>query len=218
MVYRVGLIRVVTLDDENILNLHGRVIEKIFPELRVVSRCIWDQPRGIYDRESEEVAKPKILQLAREFERDGVDAIIVSCAADPAVEEARRILRIPVIGAGSSAAGLALSYGRRVAVLNLTEDTPEVIRRILGEHLVAEDRPIGVRNTIDLMSGWGREAAREALKRISEKSIDVIVLGCTGYTTIGFASTAREIVRVPVIDPVVAAGAATLHILKSSLG
>ena len=208
------MIRVVTLKDEELLNLHGKIIESAFPELRVISRCIEDQPKGIYDRESEEIAKPKILKLAREFEREGVDAVIVSCAADPAVREARRELKIPVIGAGSAAASLALAYGERVGVLNLTEGTPEVIKRILGPHLVVEERPEGVENTLDLMTERGRRAVERALRNLLKHDVDVIVLACTGYSTIGFAKVAKEITGVPVVDPVVAAGAVTLSILK----
>ena len=215
MSYSIGLIRVVTLTSEDLLNRHGKIIEELFPELRVISRCIWDQPKGIYDRESEEIAKPKILKLAKEFEESGVEAVIVSCAADPAVDEARKMLKIPVIGAGSAAAGLALTYGKRIGVLNLTEETPEVIKRILGEHLVVEDRPTGVKNTLDLMTEWGKKAAEESLKRLLKRNIDVIVLGCTGYSTIGFAKIAEEISGIPVIDPVIASGVATLYILKS---
>uniref|UniRef100_A0A7C5TGE5 Hydantoin racemase n=1 Tax=Ignisphaera aggregans TaxID=334771 RepID=A0A7C5TGE5_9CREN len=215
MSYSIGLIRVVTLTSEDLLNRHGKIIEELFPELRVISRCIWDQPKGIYDRESEEIAKPKILKLAKEFEESGVEAVIVSCAADPAVDEARKMLKIPVIGAGSAAAGLALTYGKRIGVLNLTEETPEVIKRILGEHLVVEDRPTGVKNTLDLMTEWGKKAAEESLKRLLKRNIDVIVLGCTGYSTIGFAKIAEEISGIPVIDPVIASGIATLYILKS---
>ncbi len=214
MKYSIGLIRVLTLKDEKLLNLHGRIIESAFPELRVFSRCIEDQPKGIYDRESEEVAKPKVLRLAKEFEKDGVDAVVISCAADPAVREARKELRIPVVGAGSAAASLALAYGERVGVLNLTEDTPEVVRRVLGPHLVAEGRPEGVKNTLDLMTEWGRRAAEEALKNLLKHDVDVIVLACTGYSTIGFARTAEVIAGVPVVDPVIAAGAAVLNILK----
>ena len=204
----------VTLTDEEALNKHGRIVMETFPELEVVSRCIEDQPYGIYDRESEEVAKPKVLRLVRRFEEEGFEAVIVSCAADPAVDEARRAVRIPVVGAGSAVASLALACGRRVGVLNLTEETPEVIKRVLGPHLVAEASPKGVRNTLDLLKDWGQRAAFEALKELVERGVDVVVLGCTGYSTIEFAKRAREVVRVPVLDPVVAAGAVTLGILK----
>lgn len=204
----------VTLTDEEVLNKHGRIIMGAFPELEVVSRCIEDQPYGIYNKESEEVAKPKVLRLVRRFEAEGFDAVIVSCAADPAVDEARRVVRIPVVGAGSAVASLALAYGRRVGVLNLTEETPEAIRRVLGPHLVAEASPRGVRNTLDLLRDWGQRAAFEALKELTARGVDVVVLGCTGYSTIEFAGRAREVAGVPVLDPVLAAGAVTLGILK----
>lgn len=214
MKHTVGLIRVITLKDEHLLNLHGRIIESAFPELRVVSKSIEDQPRGIYDRESEEVAKPKVLRAARELEGEGVEAVIVSCAADPAVREARKQLKIPIVGAGSAAASLALAYGDRVGVLNLTEETPAVIRDVLGKHLAGEGRPEGVKNTLDLMTEWGREAARKALGELVKHGVDVVVLACTGYSTIGFARVAEEVAGVPVIDPVIAAGTVTLGILR----
>jgi len=210
----VGLIRVITLKDDEALNQHGRIIESAFPELKVVSKCIENQPMGIYDRESEEVAKPKILRVARELEKEGAEAVVVSCAADPAVSEARKQLKIPVVGAGSAAASVALACGERVGVLNLTEETPEVVRRVLGIHLVAEEKPEGVRTTLDLLTDRGREAALIALKRLAGKGVDVVVLACTGYSTIGFAKIAETVSGVRVVDPVVAAGAITLSILR----
>ncbi|MCS7099240.1 MAG: aspartate/glutamate racemase family protein [Sulfolobales archaeon] len=139
---------------------------------------------------------------------------MVSCAADPAVTEARQELKIPVIGAGSAAASLALSLGKRICVLNLTEETPEVIKRILGNHLVAEAKPRNVKSTLDLLTNWGREAAKEALTMLLRKGIDVTVLGCTGYSTIGFAKVAEEISGIRVVDPVVAAGAVAFTVIR----
>ena len=214
MSFTIGLIRVLTLKDEELLNIHGRIIETMFPDMKVISRCIEDQPKGIYNQESEEIAKPKILKLAKEFEKEGIKAVIVSCAADPAVREARKELKIPIIGAGSAVASLALAYGSRIGVLNLTEDTPKIVRRILGPHLVAEERPEGVRNALDLMTEWGKAAAKDALNNLLRQDVDVIVLACTGYSTIGFAKTVREMTEVPVVDPVIAAGIVTLNILK----
>jgi Asp/Glu/hydantoin racemase len=189
---------------------------EVFPELDVVSRCIEDQPYGIYDKETEEIAKPKILRLIKQFESEGFEAVIVSCAADPGVEEARKIVKIPVIGAGSAVASLALTYGARIGVLNLTESTPDVIKRILGIHLVAEEAPKGVRKTLDLLTDWGREAAIEAINRLLSKDVDVIILGCTGYTTIEFVKKIKQLmnISIPVLDPVIATGAVTLNILK----
>lgn len=212
--YTVGLIRVLTITNEELLNVHGRIIEGTYPELKVISKCISDQPRGIYDSTTEKIAKPKIIELAKEFEREGVDAIIISCAADPGVKEVRKEVSVPVIGAGSAASSLALAYGEKVGVLNLTKETPVVIRKILGDHLVAEDHPKGVMNTLDLMTELGKNAAITAAKRLKEKGVDVILLGCTGMSTIKIAPILEERIGIPIIDPVIAAGTVTLHSLK----
>ncbi|MDW7986235.1 MAG: aspartate/glutamate racemase family protein [Nitrososphaerota archaeon] len=214
MTYTVGLVRVLTIKDEEKLNLHGRIIERTFPELRVISRCIEDQPKGIYDLRSEEIAKPKILKLIAEFQALDVDAVIISCAGDPAVSEARKIFKIPIIGAGSASASLALAYGERIGVIKLTKEVPEIIKKILGPHLIAEEHPENVHNTVDLMGKEGITASINALRRLLEYDVEVIVLACTGFTTISFKKLAKEITSTPVIDPVLAAGATTLSILR----
>lgn len=214
MTYIIGLIRVLTIKDEEKLKLHGRIIEKIFPELKVITKCIEDQPKGIYDDQSEALAKDKILKLIKEFKNMNVDAVIVSCAADPAVAEARKIFNIPIIGAGSASASLALTYGERVGVIKLTEEVPIIIKKILGPHLIAEEQPKNVRTAIDLMSEEGKVASINALMRLLKHEVDVIVLACTGFTTIEFRKLAKEVTSIPVVDPVIAAGAAALGILK----
>ncbi|MDW8063723.1 MAG: AroM family protein [Candidatus Caldarchaeum sp.] len=214
MRHKVGLIRVVTLKDEKLLSFHGEVIQKFFPELEITSRCIEDQPNGIYDRETEEQAVPKILRLVKEFESKGYEAVIVSCAADPAVSEARKMVSIPVVGAGSAVAALALTTADRVGVLNLVEETPRVVRDVLGRRLVAEESPKNVRNTLDLMTDWGSRAAVEALERLLSMKVDAVVLACTGYTTIGFKQSVQNQVSIPVFDAVVASGAAALSLLR----
>jgi Asp/Glu/hydantoin racemase len=201
--------------DEEKTNLHGKIIEKAFNELKVISKCIEDQPLGIYDEISEEIAKPKILRLIKEFEAMNVDVVIVSCAADPAVEEGRRTSKIPVIGAGSATASLALSYGERIGVLKITEEVPRVIKRILGRHLVAEEKPEGVRNTVDLMQESGIRASINALEKLLESGVDVIISGCTGFSTINFIDIVRKISdKLLFIDPVLASGSVALGILK----
>ncbi|WP_239233795.1 aspartate/glutamate racemase family protein [Thermococcus chitonophagus] len=202
------------MEDEDSLNAHGRLIERTFPELKVESRCIEDQPFGIYDKESEEKAKPKVIRLAKAFEKDGKDAVIISCAADPAVKELRKVLKIPVIGAGSSAALLALEVGDSVGVINLTEETPKAISEILGNHLVVEAKPKRVKNTLDLLKEESKEEIIKLAKEM-EKDVDVIILGCTGMSTIGVAGLLSKRVNVPIVDPVVASGAMTLAILKN---
>ena len=121
--YNIGLIRVVTFSDEDLINLHGKIIERYFPMLKVESRCIDDQPYGVHDEESEALAVPKIIELARSW--GNIDALIISCAGDPAVDELRQMLNIPVIGAGESTALLAKRYGQVFGVHSLVDRMDE---------------------------------------------------------------------------------------------
>jgi Asp/Glu/hydantoin racemase len=204
-----GLIRVVSFEDDDIAQLHGRLIEKTYPGLEVTSRCIEDQPRGIYDDETEALAVPKIVRLGAQFAEEGrVAGLIISCAADPAVKELRETVKIPVIGAGSAAAALALTFGDRVGTLGITEDTPAAMQAVLGSRLVAEAKPQGVVNTLDLMNDEGRNSALAAVSGLREQGAEVIALACTGYATIGIAEELEKRAGIPVVDAVLAAGLA----------
>ena len=138
--YRVGLIRVLTTTDEPLLQSHGALLRQYFPMLDVHSRCLPDQPEGIHDEATMAVGVPKVVALAREMWEEGFEAVIVSCAGDPGVEQARRELPIPVIGAGESTAALSLFYGKTPALLGITSDVPDGYRRILGGRIVSNAR------------------------------------------------------------------------------
>ena len=208
VLHRIGLIRVVSFTDEKIAGLHGRLIEERFPNLRVISRCIPEQPEGIYDDASEALAVPKVVELGQQMAKEeGIEALIISCAADPGVTQLREQVSIPIIGAGSAAAALALSYSDRVGALGITEGVPAVMKRILGSYLVGETKPKGVITTLDLMKPEGKKRAIEACQSLVQQvHCRVIALACTGMATIGVAREMEEAVQVPVIDPVVAAG------------
>ena len=211
---KIGVIRVLTTDNEDILNAHGRLIEKQFPDLTVDSRCIDDQPEGIYNEATCAVAVPKILRLGREMAQEGVKAIIVSCADDPGVEALRNAVDIPVIGAGSSCAGLSLCFGMRIGTLGIRESAPETMKEILGKHLIAERRPDGVRTTLDLLTEDGQKKAIDAVENLKEIGAEAIALACTGYSTIGIAKTLAKAVGIPVIDAVVASGMAAWYLSR----
>jgi len=212
---KVGLIRVVTLQDGHLLNAHGRLIERHFPGLVVASRCIPDQPDGIYDDETCRRALPKILKLGAEFEKESMRAILVSCADDPGVEQLRQIVRIPVLGAGSSCACLAMAFAGKIGTLGIRSEAPRCMREILKEHLMAQIRPEGIHTTLDLLTDQGREAALRAGELLDRSVCEVIALACTGYSTIELAAELRRSTRLPVLDAVVAAGLFCLHAIQA---
>jgi len=214
---KIGLIRVISFEDEKLIELHGRLIEKYFPSLQLISRCINNQPKGIYNEETKKIAIPKIVELGSQIEEEEkVKAIIVSCADDPGVKELRMLLKIPVIGAGSSVAALSLSYGDKVGTFGITEQAPPIMREILGKHLVAETKPEGIKTTLDLMTDEGKRKAFESIEYLKEKGAKVIALACTGYSTVGIANDLEKAIGIPVLDAVIAAGLFAWHFTRGS--
>jgi allantoin racemase len=201
----IGLIRVFTTEVSEILEQHGRKITELYG-VPVLSRCIPDQLLGIYDEETEVVAEPKIVELGKSMEKGGCHLLVISCAADPAIEQLRKHVSIPVIGAGSAASLMALSLGQPVGIMGITESAPVVMERLLGDLIVQYIRPEGVTNTTDLMTTTGREKAMEAARHLLEQGAKVIVFACTGFSTIGLADVLRKELQVSVIDAVEAEG------------
>lgn len=211
-----AVVRVFTTEDPVVLSAHGEVIREKY-RIPTQTWCIPDQPRGIYDSASEEAAAPKIVTVAKQAAEAGAQAVFISCAADPAVTECRKALDIPVIGAGSAAAAMGLALGKRVGVLNLNAPTLPVMADILGSRLIMERWPHGVNDTTGLLTPSGRQAAVAAAQELAAVC-DVIVFGCTGYSTIHLADLLRTYVSIPVVDAVEAGGAVAQFILASPVG
>ena len=185
---KIGLIRVLTTQDQELLQLHGRMIESCFPGLSVESRCIADQDEGIHDEASHAKALPKVLALGRAFAAEKVDAVYISCAGDPGVRLLQRELAVPVVGAGTAMAHVAGAYGVPVGVLGITDDVPEEIAKILGGRIVDSLRPPQIHTTLDLFRSEAMEEFAEAGRALKSKGAKLLLLACTGLATIGAAS------------------------------
>ena len=192
--FKVGLIRVLTTEDEEVLQSHGKQIMEYFPELEVVTKCIPDQYEGIHSPELGEIALPKIVETARSF--TDVDMIIVSCADDPGVAEIRKVLPdIPVTGGGETTVALALKY----------DYAPQAYMRMIPDQMIL-GRPEGVHSTLDLMTPEGKASVLKLGMKLKEQGAEVIALACTGLATIGIAKDLEKETGLPVIDPVMAEG------------
>lgn len=200
----VVVIRVVTLEDQALVQLHGRLIERYYPALHTVSYCIEEQPVGICSPETKALAVPKIIDLAKAHQ--DADAIVVSCCDDPAVEELRREVPAPIIGAGSSTCAVARSFAGRPGVLGITDYVPQPYEAMFGKRLIYLGRPDGVSCTLDLMQAGGRESVLAKAMELKARGADCIVLACTGMSTIGIAGAIEDACGLPVVDPVMAEG------------
>lgn len=203
---RIAVLRVLTLDDPEQVALHGRVIEQHFPGVETTSDCIPGHPEGLPNPAAEAEALPAIRSLGEDLAADA-DVLAISCALDPAVDDLRSTLDIPVIGAGAAVAASALTRGRRVGVLALEDGCPPAVEAVLGEHLHATELVEGAETTNFLTTAAGQEAITNAVERLKAAGCDVVAPACTGVTTAGILPAVRAEVGIDVVDPVVAMGA-----------
>ncbi|GAB4098962.1 aspartate/glutamate racemase family protein [Sinomonas halotolerans] len=203
---RVALIRALTTSDPRLRHAQAHALEQAYG-LTVVSRAIADQPTGVHDGCTLARAAPKVLALAREMEA-GVDAVLISCTADPGLAEARKALGVPVVGAGSAGAASARALGGTVGVLGVEGTIPAAVLDGLAGHPSLTATVQGVTDPSGFHSPSGALEAAEEARRLRDAGADVILLASAALTSIGLADHLRAALGVPVVDPVVAAGAA----------
>ncbi|MCG8500940.1 MAG: aspartate/glutamate racemase family protein [Firmicutes bacterium] len=203
--YKIGVLRVLTTDDQKALNLHGRLLEKYFPQFRTETRCIPEQYDGIYDEQTLKLAEPKIIRLATAW-AGSIDGLIISCAGDPAVAQLKKMLSIPVTGAGTATAAYSLNFGDKIGIIGIEEKAPANYNCILGDKAVNYIRPEGVNTTKDLQTRQGQQAVIKAGMQLKEQGAQAIALACTGMSTAGIAALLQEKISIPVVDPVLAEG------------
>ncbi|MFP4646082.1 MAG: aspartate/glutamate racemase family protein [Candidatus Acetothermia bacterium] len=212
----IGVLRVLTLENQEQISAHGRIIEKHFPNLETVSRCIDGQPNGIYDEQSRARAVPKVTDLAREMaEQKDLAGILISCADDPGVRELKSSLTLPVIGAGESLGAVAGVLGNSVGVLGITEGVPGPLQqgldgKIKGTARVSE-------STHGLSQSSTRQNSKQRAQELLDQGCDTLALACTGFSTVGLAREISNEVPVPVIDPVVASGSMFTNLFQKEV-
>lgn len=195
-----GVIRVVSLEEPADINAHGLLMEQ-FAGIRTVSMSIADQPDGVHDTISENTAVPKIISLAEHLSfNTEVDAITVSCAADPAVDQLRKKLDVAVFGAGDCGANIARATGSRIGVIGITEVVPKGIATVLGDSFFGYRHSDRAEQTTSLCSAGVLEDLTEHASNLKDLGADVLLFACTGFSEIGLKEHLRNYVSLPIID------------------
>jgi len=147
------------------------------PETQVDSINIEYGPASIESVYDDTIAAPFVVRKAEWAERNGYDAVVVSCMMDPGVRAAREAVNIPVVGP-------------REACLHIAS--------ILG----ANSKTILPRGIPVLQMHDDPERTYKALKEDAEKAIkegaEVLVMGCTALS--GIAERLNEELSVPVLE------------------
>lgn len=197
-----------------------------FPGLTVTQVSIAAGPASIESEYEVVLAAPETVKRAVEAEREGADAVVIDCMADPALRAAREAVRIPVVGPAQTSMHVAAMLGQRFAVLN----TSTRVRGMFENNAAlagATSKMVSIRSVeipvLELEQDTGRTHAlllREAIAAVEEDGAEAIIFGCTGM--LGCAEAVRigllnKGYDVPVIDPIPNAVAFAAGLVRTGL-
>lgn len=158
------------------------------------------------------MAAPGILHAVLKHQND-CDAILIGCFSDPALEAARAVSRIPVIGPGEATMLMTRLVAQKFGVVTILESTlPEVrsmIARLgLGQQCVGiEVMDMRVTEIYEDPNAAAERLMRSG-RRLVERGAEAIVLGCMSFGFHTFAAGMKEALGAEVIDPLRASIAA----------
>jgi len=175
-------------------------------EIKVVN--IKDGPSSIETFYDEAFALPEILKTIDEY-KSRCDAIVINCFADPAVNAARELTDVPVVGPAEASMMIALMLGHKFGVISTFRNSGPWIE-LQARNMGIEQRLAGaigvdipvleLEKDLKKTAQYLIDAARNL---IDTKGAEVIVLGCTGMAPV--ARIIKEKIEVPVIEPMATA-------------
>jgi allantoin racemase len=191
---KILFINPITTDSFN--DMTKNYLEKIkSPDVEIEVVNIKDGPSSIETFYDEAFALPGILKTVNEY-KTRCDAIVINCFADPAVNAAREITDIPVVGPAEASMMIALMLGHKFGVISTFRNTGpwvELQTRNMGIEqrlagAVGIDIPVlELGSDLKKTARYLVDAARDL---IESKGAEVIILGCTGM-----APVARLVIR-----------------------
>lgn len=178
-------------------------------DVELVVDSIVKGPASIESEYDELLASPWIAEKAAWADKNGFDAIIIDCMGDPALEGCREITSIPVLGPCQSSMAVASTISDRFTVVTVLKRLIPLLwrnaKRYGFETKMASVRSVEV-PVLDLDEKRDEVKASllaESKKALDQDGADTIILGCTGL--VGMARELQEALKVPVVDPAVAA-------------
>lgn len=178
--------------------------------VEVVSFDMTPTPSHLEYRSYEALIYEKTVAVARDSAQHGIDALIVGCFYDPALDAAREISAETVVVAPCQASiQIAVNLANRFSVIvgreKWIEQMTDRVRAYGQIDRLASMRPLGM-GVVDFQADPAftrKRIIEEAQRAVSEDRAEAIILGCT--LEFGFFDAVQQAVGVPVIDPVVAA-------------
>lgn len=168
--------------------------------------CINEGPESIESSYDEILASVPLLKKITQAEKDGFDGAIIYCGSDPAIDAAREIVDIPVIGPGKISFLIANDIGFKFSILTVLDETiakDEEHYRKMGMDVTrlvsVRSINIPVANVRDNMEETLNALERVGKMCVEEDDAHCLVLSCLGMAGMGKPLSKR--LGVPVIDP-----------------
>jgi allantoin racemase len=169
---------------------------------------------SIEDAYDEAVNEPYILEKVKLAEKNGFSAVVIDCFGDPALDAARELVRIPVVGVAQSACHLAAQLAPRFSIINTVPEFVHIDRSLVVKYGLSEHLASVITINIPVLS-LEAHAKRTVTtlvnavkKAATEDGAQAVVLGCTGMSSLMPALQKRVAVGgldLPIIEPLRAA-------------
>lgn len=160
--------------------------------------------------------KLRVIEGIVQAEKEGCDAVIVTCHKDPGVPEARDAVSIPVLGVLESALHFASILGHRFAIIAPLEkfvpQEEELIRLYGLQGKAISNRPVrGMGMGTEFYAYVSHDPKRvrakfeEAARSAVADGAEVLVPGCGSLTQWAMQEGMTEFDGAPVVNPVAVA-------------
>ena len=204
---KILVVNPITTDSFN--DMTKNYLEKIKnPDIEIEVVNIKAGPSSIETFYDEAFALPEILKTIDEY-KSRCNAIVINCFADPAVNAARELTDVPIVGPAEASMMIALMLGHKFGVISTFRNSGPWIE-LQARNMGIEQRlagAIGVDIPVLELGSDIKKTARylvDAARDLIElKGAEVIILGCTGMAPV--AKIVKEELEVPVIEPMATA-------------
>jgi len=157
-----------------------------------------------------EMIQLQIVENCLRAEREGYDAVAISCFADPGLELIRSLVDIPVVSSLETALLVSSTIGRRPGLLTLDDAMVRIIERLVAdygfrERLVGIDHLQPPLTELDLDKGFSGspelvERFRVNARRLIAKGADVLIPAEGVLNILMVRNELEEVDGVPVLD------------------
>lgn len=178
------------------------------PDSEIIATQPMHGPESIESARDEVIASAALLDEITQAEQHKVDAHIIACFGDPALDAAREIAQVPVLGIAEAAFHCATLISHRFAIVTTMTRTTATAEHLLNRYgfaaqcsgIYASDIPV---LALEQISPNVYQQLYLDCKTAIAQGAETIVLGCGGMAQL--ADELHTQLRVPVIDGVRAA-------------